>query len=103
MFLSAGGTSNWLLSAFDDNLQLLGSSLFTGGRGGKAIFAGLEFEQNISYVTIAEQSDNCYLTMIDDLRHEAQPVPEPSVSVLMAFGLAGLILSRRKKVGRRET
>ncbi len=101
MFLSAGGTSNWLLSAFDDNLQLLGSSLFTGGSGGNAIFAGFEFNQNISSLTITEQSNNnSFVTMIDDLRYEALPVPEPSASVLMTLGLAGLALSRRKEKGR---
>jgi hypothetical protein len=59
------------------------------------VFGGLEFTSNIRRLNILEVvSNNNQITILDDLRYEATPVPEPVSITLLGLGLGCLAILR---------
>lgn len=98
--LLSTGMSTFELTALGDDLGALGSVTVTMPGAGEAVFAGVEFDQNISQIVITEPgNNNGSITLMDDLRFEAtgQSVPDSaSTMLLLSSGLLGLAAFRRK-------
>jgi hypothetical protein len=98
VLLGTGLVTSWTLTAFDDNLQPLGSVVVTMPGTPNAltgVFGGLEFTSNIRRLNILEVvSNNNQITILDDLRYEATPVPEPVSITLLGLGLGCLAILR---------
>ncbi len=91
LFFSSLPVTAYTITAFDDNLIPLDTSVFTMLLDGHAAFAGVEFAKDIARVEIEEVGSDRFIMMFDDLRFESVPsVPEPSLLVLLGVGLSAV-------------
>lgn len=93
--LSTGTMNNWKIEFYNLAGDLIDSAAARMPRQNKAVFVGYEYlAQRIGAVRITD-TENGYITILDDLRFETVPVPAPGG--LAALGLGGLAASRRRR------
>jgi len=93
-----GGAStsyNGLVDFFGVGDVLLGSVAFGNNAG--MVFTGWEDFGGITRVRFNDTASNGLILHLDDFRFERVAVPEPGSLVMLAFGLAGLVVARRRK------
>ena len=65
--------TTFIMTAYDDNLVLLGSVSATMPRESRAVFLGLQSTSNIRRIFITEPFENGQISVFDDLRYESFP------------------------------
>jgi hypothetical protein len=73
----------------------MAASVNPGFQGRGTTFVGFtDADKSIASITINVNND---IVGVDDVRYDANPVPEPALLALLGGALAGLGLTRRRK------
>ncbi|USO00281.1 MAG: hypothetical protein H6810_06380 [Phycisphaeraceae bacterium] len=93
LLLSTGVRTVWDIEVYDTEGHLLATGRAATPNVSKAVFVGYESLDTLIGSFRIRDSDNGYITLMDDVRFETVPAP----GALSALGLAGLAGSRRRR------
>ena len=81
VFAATSPATTFIMTAYDDSLQAIGSVTATMPAPARAAFVGLQSTVNVRRIVITEPSDNGQVSIFDDLRYEpVQGANQPPVA-----------------------
>lgn len=93
LLLSTGARTLWEIEVYDTRGGLIESGRAYMPKASKAVFVGYESTDQLIGGFRITDTENGYITLMDDVRFETVPAP----GVLAALGLGGLAASRRRR------